>query len=70
MLKYLNRAFGSGKGAASTGIRQEWQEQGIVGGGGTHTDMDRSKAGNIGILGRRQVVPRWSNDPVRRHDGR
>ena len=26
-------------------------------------------AGGISILGRRQIMPRWADDPVRRHIG-
>ena len=44
--------FGSGKGAAATGILQEWREKGMFGGGEAHTSKGRGKAGNFGMLGR------------------
>ena len=28
------------------------------------------ESGNIGMLGQRQVTPKWADDPVRRHGGR
>ena len=31
---------------------------------------DRGQAGCIVMMGRRQVTPRWLDDPVRRHYGR
>ena len=37
--------------------------------GRTWTAKGKGEAGNIGILGRRQVTPRWENDHVRRQDG-
>ena len=40
--------------------------------GGREVAESESNAGSVGIgmLGRRQVTPRWLNDPVWRHDGR
>ena len=34
-----------------------------------HTSNNRDEAGYIGILGRRQVMPRWADDTVWRHVG-
>ena len=37
---------------------------------GTQSSHDMGQgAMGIGILGRRQVTPRWANDPVWMHDG-
>ena len=62
--------FGSGKGAAVTGIRQVWQERERVGGREARTEKDRGEAGYIGMMGRRHVTPWWEDDPVRRHEQR
>ena len=35
--------------------------------GGSRTAMSRVVAGGIGMMGRRQVTPRWEDDPVRKH---
>ena len=35
--------------------------------GGARTAKDRGKAGSIGMMGRRQVIPRWVDYPVQRH---
>ena len=32
--------------------------------GEARTAKDRGEAGNMGMLGRRQVTPRWEDDPV------
>ena len=32
--------------------------------GGAQTEKDREDAGNISMLGRRQVTPMWADDPV------
>ena len=37
--------------------------------GGAQTAKGRDEEGKIGMLGRRQVTPRWADDPVRRHGG-
>ena len=34
------------------------------------TEKDRGEAGNIDLLGQRQVTPRWEDDPVQRYIGR
>ena len=31
--------------------------------GGARTSKDRGEAGNIGMLGQREVMPRWADDP-------
>ena len=44
----------------------------MVGGGGDRMQRVHrigQVAMVIGMLGRRQVTPRWRNDPVLRHDG-
>ena len=33
------------------------------------TEKGKGKAGNIFMLGQRQGMPRWADDPVRRHNG-
>ena len=38
--------------------------------GGALKEKGRGKAGNIGMLERRQVTPRWANYHVPRHKGR
>ena len=38
--------------------------------GGAWTAKDRGEAWNIGMLGQRQVMPRWADDPVQIHDRR
>ena len=47
--------------------RRGRSEGGRVGGGGARTSKGMGEAGNIGVLRRRQVTPRWADDPVRRH---
>ena len=37
--------------------------------GGARTEKGRGESGNIGMLGRRQVTPRWEDDTVWRHNG-
>ena len=37
---------------------------------GAQTAKGRVKAGNIGMLGRIGVFPRWEDDPLRINDGR
>ena len=37
--------------------------------GGARTEKGRVKIGNIGILGQRQVTPRWEDDTVQRNYG-
>ena len=64
------RDFGSGKDAALMVIRQAWQERGRVGGGGARTEKGRGKTRNTGMMGQRQVTPRWIDDPVKRHNRR
>ena len=67
---YGRSDFVSGDDVAATEIRQAWRERGKVGGGGgSWTAKDRGEAGNIGMLGLRQVTPRWEDDHVRRHNG-
>ena len=43
-----------------TGARKGWR-------GGAWTARSRVVSGGIGMLGQRQVTPRWTDDPVRRH---
>ena len=38
--------------------------------GGAQTEKGRGEAGNISMLGLRQVTIRWADDPVQRRDGR
>ena len=44
-------------------VRESWR-------GVSRTAKVRVKDGSIGMLGRRQVTPRWSDDPMWKHDGR
>ena len=37
--------------------------------GGAQTGSSRVVAGGIGMMGRRQVTPRWADDTVPRHVG-
>ena len=37
--------------------------------GGARTERSRVVAGGIGMMGRRQVTPRWADDPLQRHVG-
>ena len=37
--------------------------------GEARTAKNRGEVGYIGILGRRQVMPRWADDPVQRDIG-
>ena len=37
--------------------------------GGAYTERSRVVAVGIAVLGRIQVIPRWEDDPVRRHVG-
>ena len=58
--------FGGVKGAALV-IRQAWRGRG--GGVGRLRSLMQGAMG-LGMLGRRQVKPRWANDTVWRHNVR
>ena len=45
------------------GAREVWR-------GRKWTEKDIGEAGNIDLLGQRQVTPRWEDDPVQRYIGR
>ena len=45
-----------------TGGREGWR-------GRSRTARSRVVSGGIGMMGRRQVMPKWADDPVRRHIG-
>ena len=48
-------------------VRRDGSEGGSE--GEAWTARSRVEAGGIGMLGQRQVTPRWEDDPVRRHVG-
>ena len=43
-----------------TGAREGWR-------GGARTERSRSEEGGIVMLGQRQVMPRWEDNPIWRH---